>query len=126
MTQQSAIFSMSTDLVPRAERFVVELPVRYRALGEPQWSYGLTRNISTTGLLFNVLKPLDVDTPVEIEVAVPRPFVGHDHARLTCTGHIVRGIRELDDSSSLAATIASYRLLPTDDPLRVAHESYES
>lgn len=117
---------MSTDLVPRAERFVVELTVRYRALGQPEWSYGLTRNISTTGLLFNVLKPLDVDTPVEIEVAVPRPFVGHDHARLTCTGHIVRGIRELDDSSSLAATIASYRLLPTDDPLLVAQESYES
>ena len=117
---------MSTDLVARAERFVVELPVRYRALGRPEWSYGLTRNISTTGLLFNVLKPLDVDTPVEIEVAVPRPFVGHDHVRLTCTGHIVRGIRELDDSSSLAATIASYRLLPTDDPLLVAQESYES
>lgn len=117
---------MSSELIPRAERFVVELPVRYRPVGETTWTYGLTRNISTTGLLFTTLEPLDVDTAIELEVAVPRPFVGHDHARLTCTGHIVRGMKEADDSASLAATIASYRLMPTDDPLLVAHESYES
>ncbi len=117
---------MSSDPIPRAERFVVELPVRYRAVGESAWSYGLTRNISTTGLLFNVVNALEVDTPIELEVAVPRPFAGHDHAKLACTGHVVRGMREVDESASLAATIASYRLMPTDDPRLVAHESYES
>lgn len=108
---------MSSDPIPRAERFVVELPVRYRPVGEDAWRYGVTRNISTTGLLFNVMKPLDVDTPIELEVAVPRPFVGHDHARLTCTGHIVRGMREHDAGSLLAATIATYQLMPADDSL---------
>ncbi|MBI4475702.1 MAG: PilZ domain-containing protein [Acidobacteria bacterium] len=113
---------MSADLVPRAERFVVELPVRYRVAGQEDWSYGLTRNISTSGLLFNALKPLGVDTPVEFEVSVPRPFAGHDHARLNCTGLIVRGTKELDDTSSLAATISTYQLLPHDDSLAASHE----
>jgi PilZ domain-containing protein len=72
----------------RAHRFPLTLPIRCRRAGEDGWIEGVTINISSSGVLFRTSQPLDVDTRVEITIAL-----GESPARageLRCDGHIVR------------------------------------
>ncbi len=43
---------------PRAQRFVLELGLQYRASGQTEWHEGRTENISHTGVLFRAERPL--------------------------------------------------------------------
>jgi hypothetical protein len=55
----------------RATRFAMNLPVRYRARGDEDWSYGMTVNISCSGVLFRTARAVAAATPVEIELVLP-------------------------------------------------------
>lgn len=59
------------DPVPRATRYPLNLPVRYRPAGDERWGYGMTLNISHTGLLLRADREVGVDRPVEMEVVLP-------------------------------------------------------
>ena len=88
---------------PRAPRFVVHLPLRYRLPGSEGWYHGETENISQSGVAFwtdqsdnNFVMALPSDDviPVEMVLEVPQ---GSDQRRvpLLCRGVVVRASRGL-------------------------------
>jgi hypothetical protein len=89
----------------RAPRYLMDLEVRYRAAGAPDWSEGRTIDISRCGALFAAAGPLlPALTPVELLIAMP----GSDSvpgARVHCKGRIVRLVPL---SPLMAATIDDY------------------
>jgi hypothetical protein len=52
--------------VDRAQRHVLQLPMRYRIQGEENWSPGETVNLSESGLLFSSEALLEINTRLEI------------------------------------------------------------
>ena len=95
----------------RATRFDVPVPLRYRLAGTAAWSEGRIENISRSGLLFRVERPLPVDTPVEMTFALPVGPTGRD---LLCRGRVVRTVpgAGVAGQAGVAATIATFRFLP--------------
>jgi PilZ domain-containing protein len=92
----------------RAPRFPLALPLRCRRAGEEGWIEGVTINISSSGVLFRTSEPLDVNTPVEMRIAL-----GGSPARtgeLRCDGHIVRIESTDPTTSSMAAAFSRYDL----------------
>lgn len=49
----------------RANRFPLQLPVRFRPVGAVDWRDGKTANVSASGVLLHVRDPPRVDTAVE-------------------------------------------------------------
>jgi hypothetical protein len=92
----------------RARRFSLRLPVRYRPVGKTGWSEGTTENISRSGVLFRTAEILEVDTPIEMRVALP---VG-SLPEMVCTGRIVRTVSPsgYEGRPGVAAAITHYRL----------------
>ena len=97
----------------RAQRFVIELPIRYRELGTADWHVGKTVNISMSGVLFRSAQALQPQTTVEIALTLPVAISGECPAELGCRGTVVRrvSIEKSDDSSVLAASILRYRFV---------------
>jgi len=97
----------------RARRFSLPLSLRYRSAGASLWHDGRIENISRSGVLFWTEEPLDVDTPVEMRIALPllRTSPG-----IVCRGRIVRTVLPSARHAppGLAATISSYRFVRDD------------
>ena len=97
----------------RAHRFPLELPVRYRRLGEDGWLDGKTENISHSGVLFRVEQPFDVDTPVEIRITLPFAIPTGTASEVVCQARIVRAeMRSAGPPAVLAAAFSQQRLVP--------------
>ena len=72
------------------------------------WIDGVTINISSWGVLFRTSEPLDVDTEVELTIAL-----GESRARageLRCDGHIVPIESGNSTTLSMAAAFSRYNL----------------
>lgn len=98
--------------MPRATRYALNLPVRFRPDGERAWSYGMSLNISHTGLLFEAARDFDPGQSLEIEVVLPGDDQGS--ARVVTRGVIRRaaaGTR--DGEGAMAAALDDYELLRT-------------
>jgi PilZ domain len=92
----------------RAHRFPLTLPIRCRRAGEEGWIEGVTINISSSGVLFCTSEPLDVDTQVEMSIAL-----GESPAKageLRCDGYIVRIDSSDSTTASMAAVFSRYNL----------------
>jgi hypothetical protein len=92
----------------RARRFPLTLPIRCRRAGEGGWIEGTTINISSSGVLFRTSEPLDVDTQVEMSIAL-----GEFPTRageLRCDGYIVRIESGDSRTPSMAAVFSRYSL----------------
>jgi hypothetical protein len=100
---------------PRAIRFKLQLPVRYRPVGRSEWQEGTTENISHTGLLFRTAEIVDVNTPIEMRVVLPVGISADEFAEVYCAGRVVRTVQDSGApiQSGLAAAITEYRLLPS-------------
>ena len=96
----------------RAQRFPLELPVRYRRVGETVWLDGKTENISHSGVLFRVEQPFDVDTPVEIRITLPATTSGSTGSEVLCQARIVRAEVRPDPTVALAAAFSREQLVP--------------
>ena len=73
----------------RTKRFEMELPVEIIRTGSDQVSEtGITRNISSGGILFVGEKTLEVDSPVEYVVTLASGNNGVVHLR--CMGKVLR------------------------------------
>jgi len=98
--------------LPRAQRYSVGLPFRYRKTGTEIWYEGRTANISLSGVLFSGVQAMKPRTPIEASVTLP-PLVGSESAVLRCRGSIVRKAPRTtnDPFPVLAAAIADYRLV---------------
>ena len=96
----------------RAQRFPLELPVRYRRVGEDVWLDGQTENISRSGVLFRVEQPFDVDTAVEIRIALRATSPGSAGSEVICQARIVRAEVRRDPTVALAAAFSQQQLVP--------------
>jgi hypothetical protein len=96
--------------VRRAPRFALDVPLRYRAVGERDWSSGQSANISRSGVLFRADRALPLETPVELAFKLPVKLLGELAARVVCSGEIVRAAEGPKQSATLAATIVRFRL----------------
>jgi hypothetical protein len=91
----------------RSRRFLFQLPVRYRPVGEEGWRRGRTENISGSGVLFRAEALMSVATPVEIAFELP---IGPEAPVVFCVGQVVRTAPTAgaDERPAVAAAISSY------------------
>ena len=95
----------------RAQRFPVQIRIRYSSDGGANWREGTTEDISHSGVLFTTEQPLPPKTEVEMRLIVPAAN-GETGAEIVCRGSIVR-ILPADDIGTfprLAATITDYKI----------------
>ena len=95
---------------PRALRFPLVFPLRYRPDEDRKWHQGRGANISRSGLLFRAEQPLALRTPVEVTFVMPARIPGESPAEVLCWGRVVR--QAFCDSRGelvVAATIDTYR-----------------
>ncbi len=95
----------------RAKRFKLQLPLKYRPLGEENWRAGTTENISRSGLLFRAEEIMPENVQIEINLVLPPEIAGLSAAEVVCRGEIVRTMSAESSAMSpaLAAKILQYR-----------------
>jgi PAS domain S-box-containing protein len=95
---------------PRAQRFYIQLPLRYRRLGEKEWHVGTTENISRSGLLFEADELLQPAAQLEINLVLPAEIAGLSSTEVVCRGEVVRTVQSRGEtlSPALAARILQY------------------
>jgi PAS domain S-box-containing protein len=96
--------------VPRAQRFTLQMPVRYRRAGEQAWHVGTTENISRSGVLFRADDILEPSTLLEMNLVLPVEIAGLAAAEVVCRGEVVRAVepQQPEVSPALAARILQY------------------
>ena len=95
---------------PRAPRFPLEFPLRYRASEDSPWRNGHGTNISRSGVLFSAEQPLRLRAPLELSFVMPVEIPGDSAATVVCQGHVVRQVpRGARGNVLVAATIETYR-----------------
>jgi hypothetical protein len=94
----------------RAQRFNLQLPIKYRPLGENDWRAGTTENISRSGLLFRAEEMLPANIQLEINLVLPAEIAGLSAAEVVCRGEVVRTMEAEAPSMNpaLAAKILQY------------------
>jgi two-component system cell cycle sensor histidine kinase/response regulator CckA len=94
----------------RAQRFLLQLPLKYRKLGEHDWREGTTENISRSGMLFRGEEALSPKVQLEISLVLPAEIAGLTAAEVVCRGEVVRTVESATPSVSpaLAAKILQY------------------
>jgi len=105
--------SMITHPLPlsRAQRFQLQLPLKYRRIDEQEWHSGETRNISRSGLLFQAEDFLQPNVVLEINLVLPSEIAGLAPTEVLCRGEVVR-TENVDGEQlppALAAKILQYR-----------------
>jgi len=89
----------------RSARFPLQLPVRYRRLGERLWRHGTTENISCSGVLFRSNDLLPVEGDVELRLELPTVTATAAPSEVSCRGRVVRTVSPSDDQPWQAAAI---------------------
>ena len=74
----------------RAQRFNLQLPLRYRLVGDNAWREGTTENISRSGMLFRAEEAIPTNVQLEINLVLPAEIAGLSAAEVVCRGEIVR------------------------------------
>lgn len=93
-----------------ARRLPLQTLLRYREIGDTDWSEGQTENISRSGILFRGPQIGEPNSAIEMVVMFPETDAGPG-GRAFCSGHIVRlGSRDAS-GMSLAARISSCRIV---------------
>ena len=94
----------------RAQRFHIQLPLRYRRLGEKEWHVGETENISRSGMLFQADEMLQPSAQLEINLVLPAEIAGLSATEVVCRGEVVRTVEHKGDPMhpALAARILQY------------------
>ncbi len=89
-------------LRPRATRFPVQIPFRYRRSGELEWSQGTTENMSCSGVLFRAQQLLPPDSSLEMQFALPPALAGEASEEVSCSGYVVRVVQPARPGEPLA------------------------
>jgi hypothetical protein len=97
----------------RAQRFGIQIHLRYRRSGESKWWKGTTENISRSGVLFRGEEFAEPNTPVELSFVLPKEISGVRTAEVVCRGTVVWAERPKTPGAfpTLASTISHYRLI---------------
>ena len=94
----------------RAQRFQLQLPLRYRRIGEKSWHTGKTQNISRSGMLFQADELLQPSSQLEINLVLPAEIAGLSETEVVCRGEVVRTVESQEGTitPALAARILQY------------------
>jgi hypothetical protein len=97
----------------RAQRFGIQIHLRYRRSGESKWWKGTTENISRSGVLFRGEEFAEPNTPLEMSFVLPEEIFGVRPAEVVCKGTVVWSERPKGAGAfpALASTISHYRLI---------------
>ena len=97
-------------MLSRAQRFVVQLPIRYKKMGGRKWFEGKTENISRSGLLFRADRVLKLKTAIEMSFTLPAVSSDYGPGEVLCWGSVVRTVPAAGTNQPcVAASIHSYR-----------------
>jgi CheY-like chemotaxis protein len=91
----------------RARRFNLQLPLRYRPLGEQSWRPGTTENISRSGLLFQAQDFLLPSAQVEISLILPPEIAGLAATEVICRGEVVRSVQARGPGQNVTPALAA-------------------
>ena len=94
------------NLVPRADRLRLRLPITYRALGDEEWLLSRVVNLSESGVLFGPTG-LSPGAVVEVIISPPVPVGARAPGPHVCAGKVVR-TTEMGD---VAAQFETWRIL---------------
>ncbi|MGO8789985.1 MAG: PilZ domain-containing protein [Terriglobia bacterium] len=103
---------------PRARRFPLQLPARYRIPPSPQWFEARTENVSHSGVLFRTKSICKPTTIVEVRLEFPAVKRDGPHAEAVCKCEVVR-VEETHGrgiSPAVALAIHDYRLTRKGEP----------
>lgn len=102
----------------RAERFLVQIPVRYRTPHSPEWFESWTENVSHTGILFRTECIFKPNTIVEVRLELPPTTGDGTHVEVVCNCEVVRVEQTCGGgiSPALAVAIHDYRLTRNRQP----------
>src|SRR2546426_3417024 len=94
----------------RAQRFNLQLPMRYRLVGDNAWREGTTENISRSGMLFRAEEVIPTHVQLEINLVLPAEIAGLAAAEVVCRGEIVRTMKPEQPTMNpaVAAKILQY------------------
>lgn len=97
---------------PRAERFPISIPVRYREQNRPEWLTGKTENISRSGVLLLTDGSLEPKISIELRFELPVSVLGEGRGEIVCKGTVVRAEENplSDLPTAMAVAIRSYRM----------------
>ena len=101
----------------RAHRYPLELPLRYRSIGDQQWSTGTTTNISRSGVLFQGETELGIDTEIEVGLLLSKISSAAD---IIFRARVVRMQAANGHGPMLAAAFSNYRFESKTSALRGA------
>jgi hypothetical protein len=100
----------------RTRRFQLELPVSITRAGAERVTFeGLTKNISSCGVLFTTGKEPDLGGPIEYIITLPHD--GPQPVNLRCVGKVMRaeqtrgGVGEGRRAFQIAATLERYEFV---------------
>lgn len=96
----------------RAQRFAIQVPIRYRAGAGPiDWYEGTMENISCSGVLFRTESVLEPNTAIEMRFVLPAEISGEAAAEVICLGVIIRRAPAsgANPMPALGAKILDYR-----------------
>src|SRR6202167_1201460 len=91
----------------RARRFNLQLPLRYRPLGEKSWRPGTTENISRSGMLFHGEDLLHPNAQLEISLVLPAEIAGLAATEVICRGEVVRLVEAQKEGQSVIPALAA-------------------
>ena len=94
------------NLVPRADRLRLRLPITYRAQGDEEWLLSRVVNLSESGVLFGPTG-LSPGAVVEVIISPPVPVGARAPGPHVCAGKVVR-TTEMGD---VAAQFETWRVL---------------
>jgi len=97
----------------RAQRFGLQIPLRYRTDSEGGWHEGTTSNISRAGMLFHGEDWAAPRTRIELTLLLPRRVGVERAAEVICRGMVTRSERRgIEEGGHLMAIqISHYRLV---------------
>lgn len=97
----------------RAQRFEIEIPIRYRERGTAVWLEGKTVNISKSGILFCAQQEFRPHAALDVALTLPAAISDEAPAEIGCHGTVVRStsVSAQDGQHVVAAAISRYRFV---------------
>ena len=97
----------------RAQRFRIQMYLRYRVNGESKWRQGTTENVSSSGVLFRGEQFARANALLDLRLALPDQIPGVPSAEVICKAVVVRSERPKGTESfpALATAISHFRFV---------------
>ncbi|MGH7866112.1 MAG: PilZ domain-containing protein [Candidatus Dormibacteraceae bacterium] len=108
-----AVRRFGTGERPRAQRFQIHTPLRYRGAGGGEWRAGMIVNISESGMLFRTDQRLGANPEVEMRFSLSTGIRGEAAVQVVCRGVIARVVSEPGSMTvtALAARITKFHFV---------------